>query len=103
MRKKAQSAKFVKKSAPPEPVQLPLRAQVARMRSIHRAEHAEMAERTRIERASFVQQIHADVTQRIMRNAAQFRADCRVEHAEMAERTRVARAAFCQQIRAWVG
>ena len=42
-----------------DPVSMPLRAQVARMRSIHRAEHAEMAERTRIARQVFVNQIRA--------------------------------------------
>ena len=86
-----------------DPVSMPLRAQVARMRAIHRAEHAEMAERTRIARASFVQQIHTDVNQRIMPEVAQLRAQFRAEHAEMAERTRIARQVFVNQIRAWVG
>jgi hypothetical protein len=70
---------------------------------MHRAQHAEMAERTRIARAAFVQQIHAEVTQRIMPEVAHLRAEFRVEHAQMAERTRIARAEFCNQIRAWVG
>ena len=97
------SAQMVSGSAPDELLQMPLRAQVARMRSQHRAQHAEMAERQRIARAAFVQQVHAEVTQRIMPEVAQLRATFRVEHAEMADRTRIARAAFCHQIRAWVG
>ena len=99
------SAAMFSGSAPDEllEVQIPLRAQVARLRSQHRAQHAEMAERTRVARASFVNQIHAEVTQRIMPEVAQLRASFRVEHAEMAERARAARASFCQHIRAWVG
>ena len=80
-----------------------LRGQVAQMRATHRAELAEMAEQTRLERAAFVQQIHADVTQRIIPAAEQRRAEFRAEHAEMAERTRLDRQQFLSQIRAWVG
>ena len=86
-----------------DPGTMPLRAQVARMRSIHRAEHAEMAERTRIARATFVQQIRAEVTERIMPEVAQLRATFRAEHADMSERTRIARQVFVNQISAWVG
>ncbi len=86
-----------------DPFYLPLRAQVARLRASNRVQHAEMAERTRNARATFVSQIHADVTQRIMPQVAQMRAEFRLEHADMAERARNARQVFVNQIRAWVG
>lgn len=86
-----------------EPGAMPLRARVARMRSIHRAELAEMAERTRLERQAFVQQIHTDITQRLMPEVAELRAAFRAEHQEMSERTRLERQAFVNSVRAWVG
>ena len=85
------------------PAAMPLRAQVARMRSIHRAELAEMAERTRLERQAFVQQVHTDITQRLMPEVAELRAAFRAEHQEMSERTRLERQAFVNSVRAWVG
>ena len=104
-RKKATAAtKLEAPMTPPVQVhQTSLRAEVAYLRSLHRTQHAEMAERTRVQRASFVQQIHTDVTQRIMPEVAELRAGFRAEHAEMAEQTRLARQQVVNQIRAWVG
>lgn len=108
MRRSSNKAKVYSVSAAAAPAQevpvhVPLRKQVAAMRKTHRAELDEMAERTRIERQSFVQEIHREVTQRIQPAVAELRAGFRAEHAEMAERTRVERDKFVKSIRAWVG
>lgn len=98
--------KSVKKKATvlaAEPVFTTLRGQVAKLRATHRAELDEMAERTRIERAAFVQHIHTEVTKRIAPAVAQLLADIRAERAQMAARTQKERQQFVEQVRAWVG
>lgn len=85
------------------PAHVPLRAQVAAMRKAHRMELDEMAERTRIERQKFVENIHREVTERIQPAVAELLAGIRAEQAEMAERSRSERSNFVKSIRAWVG